>query len=194
MSIRAVLILVVISTAVTAAALLGGRQPGTDTVGSPRYFHVDGTIPEFDAADLVTLADAIAVIEPIGTSREHWNSADNTPWALEDVGLRSHILRDQDVTVDATVKGSVPGSFVLRGFGGTVRDISVEYDDEPTLEAGHRYLAFLRNGDIPTRDGVESSWFLLYQQHGLFTLDQDGVWVNPAGFRINEDEIGARSP
>ncbi len=164
------------------------RQP------SAQIIRVAGVYPEYTREDLAAQSDAVAIIQALGDPRVHWNSADNTPWALDQVGLRSHIVRDQEMVVDEVLSGSVPGTLVLRGFGGTVGDVTVEYEEEPTLVAGQRYLAFLRSVDLPTRDGFEKSWILVFQQNGLFTLEPDGSWKNPAALRITQEEAQEVAP
>jgi hypothetical protein len=136
------------------------------------------------------MADAVAVIVPAGAPNIHWNSKDNGEWGIEEIGLRAHILRDQIVVAKRTVVGSLPsGEFVLRGLGGTVDDVTIEYDYEPQLESDQEYLALLRFGHFPTREGSEGSWVLVSQAHGLFTQSDGGSWVNATGLRLAEEQV-----
>ncbi len=156
--------------------------------------HVGGSRPSYDLADLAARADAVAIIAPMKDVNVHWNSADNKAWADDGMGVKSHILRDQTVRVVTKVFGPlIEDQFLLRGFGGTVGDVTLVYEEEPELAEGHVYIAFLRRGDLRFREGSEESWVLLAQGHGLFAATDDDKWSNLVGLTIDQDDLDAMS-
>ncbi|HVM29912.1 MAG TPA: hypothetical protein VM305_03985 [Candidatus Limnocylindrales bacterium] len=172
--------------ALTAVTLnVPGSVPPAGTI-----VHVGGSRPTYDVADLVARADAVAIIEPIKGVHVHWNSVDNRPWAEDAMGVKSHILRDQTVKVVRGLFGPLPDEqFLLRGFGGTVDDVTLVYEEEPDLEAGQIYLAFLRRGELRFREGSEESWVLLAQGHGLFTTRDGQRWSNIVGLTVDQEYL-----
>lgn len=161
-----------------------------DASSGARVYHVGGSYPAYEIEDLLSMTDAVAVIVPTGDPTIHWNSKDDRAWGIEEIGSNAHILSDQIVVAKRTVVGSLPsGEFVLRGLGGTVDDVTMEYDHEPQLESDQEYLALLRFGQFPTKEGSEGSWVLVSQAHGLFTQSDGGGWVNITGLRLAEEQV-----
>ncbi len=162
-----------------AALVVAFGWVGRSPVSAPTTVHIFGSLPNYDVADLAQYADAVALISPVGQPVVHWNSADNEPWAPDAFGVRSHIYRDQSVKVVRVIEGSLPGDMlVLRGLGGTIRDVEIRYEDAASFVIGEQYIAFLRQVDTPTRDGFERAWTLVWQRHGLFREISPGEWSN----------------
>ncbi|MEW6224567.1 MAG: hypothetical protein AB1627_08040 [Chloroflexota bacterium] len=72
---------------------------------------------------LAERADVIALIQPLGDPRIHWNNAANEPWETDEIGTVSHLYRDQSIHVVQVLKGTLDAKeIMLRGLGGTLGD------------------------------------------------------------------------
>ena len=155
------------------------------SIEGPVHVVLGGSWPEYAVSDLLDRSDAVALVTPVGTPDVRWNAADNKPWALDQLGRRSHIFRDQTMKVLATLVGKLPADkVVVRGVGGTIDNITVEDRDEPELLEGAVYLVFLAWRDTPTREGSEPAWTIVWQENGVFS-HLSGDWTNAVGKTIS---------
>ncbi|PZR60594.1 MAG: hypothetical protein DLM71_10530 [Chloroflexi bacterium] len=121
--------------------------------------------------------------------RTHWNDAANLPWALGEVGKKSHIYRDETIVVTKVLSGSIAASsIIVRALGGTVGDMSIEYEEDVRLQAGKSYIGFLRREDTPTQEGSERFWTFVWQGNGVFTQTGTG-WQNYAGMTASAADL-----
>lgn len=152
-----------------------------------RLIRVGGTLGEYDLAELLERADAVAVVSAKGAPSVHWNSADNAEWASDRIGIQSHIYSDQTVEVLRVLTGALSGpEIVVRGVGGRVGDVMVEYDAAVEWTIGGPQLVFLRLEATPTREGVEQLWTVVWLEHGVFAPEGEGIWRNPIGLTADE--------
>ncbi len=153
------------------------------------HYRLSGSYPEYSVEDLLALTDAVAIVTPKGDPTVHWNSADNTPWALGDVGRRSFIYADQPVSVERLLSGELPGELVVRSVGGIVGDYELEFEEAPVWDRNVQVLVLLRSEKTPTKEGVEVAWTVVRSGHGVFTQSSDGLWKNPLDISIAEEDV-----
>lgn len=169
---------------------LAGREP------APEHIRIHASSLRFTLEELVRGADAVAIAEVVGTVNVHWNSEDGRRWtAAGDESSRPFssqpfIYRDEDVRVLRAVLGTVPPDITVRSVGGKVDNVTMEMEGQPQLVVGTRYLMFLTLAETPTRGGVERAWTIVSSEQGIFTSHDGDVWMNPAGLRITEEDIG----
>ncbi len=171
------------ATLVGVAIVSEGRQTSPRGSGLPAHkISIAGSYGGYDTADLAIHADAVAVVRPVGLPNIHWNNRANEPWAVDDMGRVSHILRDQRVVIDQVLAGTLADKdIIVRGVGGRLGHFEVVYEDAPTFDEGARYLAFLHQESTPTREGPEFMWTTVWLGHGVFRQDRSGVWLNVIG-------------
>lgn len=148
---------------------------------------VDGIRPEWTPADLLAEADAIAIVEPTGQMDVHWNSADRRQWGPGSGARVPWIYRDDRMRLVRTFRGSLPEVFDLRGVGGTVGDVHMDYVDQPDWQVGQRYLVLLEQEDTPTKEGFERMWSVFQMELGTFVPDGPGRWRNVDSSAVLEE-------
>jgi hypothetical protein len=171
----------VVAISMVLVALAATSVPKASVDQDVLVVHVRATYGEYVPEELLARSDAVAVIRVMAIGTARWNSATNQPWALDEIGLRSHIYTDTPVEVVRPIEGVLPEEFWVRGVGGRVGGVRVIYDEQPVLEEGREYLAVLAYVDTPMETGTEGAWTFVWSGHGLFAGDGKGGWINPMG-------------
>lgn len=175
-----VAIAVIVATAIAYASTSGSNGRHTTRIGA--------TFAAGDIATLVRRSTAIAVVEPTGHFIDHWNNAENAEWG--ELGVDSYIYRDSAVRLVRALRGNLPSTITVRGLGGTVADVSLEFEAGATeWVAGDQYLVFLEVGEFPTREGSEPFWTPVRLGQGVFERTESG-WRDSIQFlEIADDEL-----
>jgi hypothetical protein len=171
------------------AAALAALVLGTTAAPRQRVVTVAGVYGESPIKALAQKADAIAIIEPTAQRIEHWNSERNQDWGDGTPDKPSVILNDTLVTVRKVLRGKLDDQVWLRGPGGTVGDVTWHFEDDVDLQAGERYLVFLRWVDTPTEQGSEKSLIIFGQQNGAFDAAGGGWKRQSTGEMVSEDSV-----
>ena len=153
---------------------------GLASHAQPReHIVVDSSYANVDAQGLKRAADAVVVVEFLGHTKMFWNSSDNKPWEPEiGNGIRAWIYRDDQFRVLRTLYGNAPGAeVVVRGIGGTVDNVTMDYDGQVDWQEGETYLLFLRLDNTPFENGWERVWTVVWTGHGSFKHISNG-WQN----------------
>ena len=164
--------LAVAASAALTSALLASKPP--------EWIRISGSQTTYTLADLEQAAEAIAVVEFKSNGRMFWNSQDNTQWEPEIAsGKLALIYRDDTFAVVNTIKGRLPDTLVVRGVGGQVGSVHMDYEGQVDWVQGAQYLLFLRRDDTPFETGTERMWTVVWTGGGSFELS-GGRWVNSA--------------
>jgi hypothetical protein len=146
----------------------------------PEWIRISGSQTTYTLADLEQASEAIAVVEFKSNDRTFWNSQDNAPWEPEIAsGKLALIYRDDTFAVLDTLKGKLPDTLVVRGVGGQVGNVHMDYEGQVDWVKGAHYLLFLRRDDTPFEIGTERMWTVVWTGGGSFESSADG-WVNAA--------------
>lgn len=140
---------------------------------------------EHSIEDLTRGATVVAIVEPTGRDRVHWNSADNTRWESDRPGA-TMIYNDQEVRVVKVLQGTITSpTLTVRNIGGVVGDVEYRIEGLDPLMKGRSYLLFLREFETPTREGTERAWSFVAQEQGVFALSETG-YANARGLVASE--------
>ena len=162
----------------------------------------NGSVEEFSASDLptITVSSCVAYMGLdeltnnsdlilIGSVKEilpaRWNTPDGEQPenALEDLGLHEVIYRDVVISVDEYLKKSLSSNeVVVRVLGGTVGNLTMDVEDQPSLEPGEDVLLYLVNDTHPATKNLGPEYFVVcgcFQ--GKFSLSEDGKAVSKGG-------------
>lgn len=119
---------------------------------------------------------------------DRWNNTDNTEWG--DLGVDAYIYRDSEVRVVRALRGSLPSTVTVRGLGGTVGDVTLDFEGGATeWIAGDRYLVFLEVGPFPMRDRSEPFWTPVRLSQGVFEQTESGWRDSIQSLEISDDEL-----
>lgn len=135
---------------------------------------VSALYPTLTVDELIEGATIIAVVEPTGNDRVHWNNASNTRWESDTAGL-AMIYNDQEVRVVRLLRGTAPKILVIRNIGGVIGDTSYEREDLEPLALGKQYVVLLAEYPTPTEEGVELAISFVEQGQGIFEIGPDSA-------------------
>jgi hypothetical protein len=160
----------------------------------------NGSTEKFSASDVpstITVSSCVAYmgldelnknsdLVIIGSVKEilpaRWNTPDGEQPenALEDLDLHEVIYRDVVISVDEYLKNSLSSNeVVVRVLGGTVGNLTMDVEDEPSLEPGEDVLLYLVNDTNPATKDLDPEHFVIcgcFQ--GKFSLSEDGKAVS----------------
>jgi len=143
----------------------------------------------YSLQELAKNAAAIGVVVPTGKSQVHWNSAKGEEWVALPNGRNPMIYRDDEFTVVEAILGLRQGqSITVRGVGGTVRDVHMDYEGQIDWQLGIQYLVFLREEDTPTLEGFERAWTVEIIGQGALPGDEER-FTNAAGVKVNRSDL-----
>lgn len=178
---------------VFVAAPQANGAPGS--LSSDRLLRVAASYPAHEIADLVALADGVAIVRPTGTSRTKWNSASNREWVSDpESAPQAYIYREDEMVVLESVRGTLEGRIWVRSVGGKVDDVAMINDGQVQWIKGETYLLLLALGDWPTREGSERAWGTVWMDHGVLRPLESGAWVDRAGREVSLQSLRPSQP
>lgn len=156
------------------------EKPEETNFDKPITIGISGSLEEYSYNDLNNHADTILIgnVKEILPSR--WNSIDGkmNKSALE-INPGELIYTDIIISVDKYLKNSLSSDEVtVRVVGGTIGNITMSSDIEPSFESGEKVLLYLSNDTYPYTKDIGSEHFVVtgYVQ-GKFRLTDDGKAV-----------------
>lgn len=122
--------------------------------------------------------EAIAVVEFERTERVFWNSRSGNRWQPEiGSGKLDLIYRDDIFRVDNVLKGDLPPAVVVRGVGGQIGDVHLDFEGQVDWQRQVPCLLFLRRDETPFDIGFERAWTVAWSASGSFVQSGDR-WIN----------------
>ena len=155
----------------------------------PTLISISGSELAYSARSLLKQASVVVVARYSGESATHWNNASNTQWAARDAEEMPLIYRDESFDVVRVIRGELGGPFIVRTVGGTVGNVSMRFDGQPTFQKEDVALLLLERRDTPTQAGTESMWTVVAMHQGVFRGDGP-EWKNDAGTVVDESAAG----
>lgn len=167
------------------------EKPEETNFNKPITIGISGSLEEYSYNDLNNHADTILIgkVKEILPSR--WNSIDGqmNKSALE-INPGELIYTDIIISVDKYLKNSLSSDEVtVRVVGGTIGNITMSSDIEPSFESGEKVLLYLSNDTYPYTKDIGSEHFVVtgYVQ-GKFRLTDDGKAVR-YDKTVSQDEL-----
>lgn len=174
-------------------AIAAGLSAATLGSSPADRIRISASRPSYSLADLERASEAIAVVEFQATDRVFWNSRANARWQPEVAsGKLALIYRDDVFNVLETLKGALPASLIIRGVGGQIDNVRMDYEGQVDWQVGSRYLLFLRKDDTPFDVGTERVWTIVWTGSGSFAQRADR-WINADGIlNVTVDDVVRR--
>ena len=169
-----------------------------------------GAVEEFVASDTPVTMEVSALVEYlspedlakksdlilIGSVKEilpaRWNTPDGEQPedAFEGSGLNDVIYRDVVISVDQYLKNPLSSNEVIvRTLGGTVGNLTLAVEDEPSFEPGDDVLLYLVEDAYPATKDLEPEHFRVTGSfQGKYTLTGDGKAVK-SGEAVELEEL-----
>ena len=150
-------------------------------VDVPVTIEVSSLVEYLSPEDLAKKSNLIL----IGSVKEilpaRWNTPDGKPPenAFEGSGLNDVIYRDVVISVDQYLKNPLSSNeVVVRMLGGTVGNLTLDVEDEPSFEPGEDVLLYLVEDTKPATKDLEPEHFRVTGSfQGKYTLTGDGKAV-----------------
>ena len=124
-------------------------------------------------------ARAVAIVRVDEVLETQW-SVESAPESRQAVPDDAVIFRDARVLVEDVLFGAeFGGTSYLRTLGGTIDGVTVSVPDQPSFEAGRRYLLFVeptrdpRTEGVANEDGVSFTWAVVGGSLGAWEIDDD---------------------
>lgn len=153
---------------------------------NPRHIiYVNASGSQYTVDELMEQSDAIAIVVATGNAKDHWNNMANAQWSPSPGSGRSAlIVRDNELLLVRTLRGSFESGDSVRTIGGTAAGVQMVFEGEPILRAGKQYILFLQAVDWPTQEGVERVFAPVAEGQGIFSATVGGSYTNAAGITL----------
>lgn len=167
------------------------EKPEETNFDKPITIGISGSLEEYSYNDLNNHADTILIgkVKEILPSR--WNSIDGQMnKSVLEINPGELIYTDIIIIVDKYLKNSLSSDEVtVRVVGGTIGNITMSSDIEPSFESGEKVLLYLSNDTYPYTKDIGSEHFVVtgYVQ-GKFRLTDDGKAVR-YDKTVSQDEL-----
>ncbi|AKB52732.1 hypothetical protein MSBRW_3479 [Methanosarcina barkeri str. Wiesmoor] len=155
-----------------------------------RTIGISGSLEEYTYDDLNNHADTVIIGKVKEILPPKWNTEQTNKSFTEKIKRGELIYTDIIISVDKYLKNPLSSNEVtVRVVGGTIGNITMTSDIEPSFKPDEKVLLYLSNDTYPYTKDVGSEHFVVtgYVQ-GKFKLTDDGKAVRPDE-TVSQDEL-----
>jgi hypothetical protein len=153
-----------------------------DNINEPETISISGSIEELNHEELSNLSDTIFIGKVKEILPGRWNTIDGKEPATDvEIDPFDLIYTDIIISVDKYLKNPLSSKEVIvRVVGGTIGNVSMEAEFEPSFKNGENVLLFLTKDTNPgTKDLRPDHFVVTGLMMGKFTLTNDGKAIRP---------------